>query len=85
MTLAKALALLVILGVGLLGPAAAQSGKQVSVSFEFRQSSTQNRDAVDASGRVVITERGGGRSSGKVGVDSTQRRVQTSTSIFTIV
>src|SRR5262245_30023647 len=85
MALARLLALLVILGVGLLGPATAQTGKQVRVSFDFRQSSTQSRDAVDASGRVVITERGGGRSSGKVGVDSTQRRVQTSTSIFTIV
>jgi len=63
----------------------AQSGRQVRVSFDFRQSSTQSRDAVDGSGRVIVTERGGTRSSGRVGVDSTQRRVQTSTGIFTIV
>ena len=55
------------------------------MSFEFRQTSTQNRDAVDGSGRVIITDRGGTRSSGRVGVDSTQRRVQTSTGMFTIV
>jgi len=57
----------------------------VRVSFDFRQSSTRSRDAVDGSGRVIITDRGGTRSSGRVGVDSTQRRVQTSTGIFTIV
>src|SRR5207245_9326109 len=55
------------------------------VAFDFRQSSTQNQDAVDGSGRVVITDRGGARSSGRLGVDSTQRRVQTSTGLFTIV
>lgn len=85
MTLVRALVLVVALGTGLPGIADAQSGKQVKVAFDFRQSSTQNRDAVDGSGRVVITDRGGARSSGRVGVDSTQRRVQTSTGIFTIV
>ena len=85
MALGKALVLFVTLtAAGLPGLAAAQSGKQVRVSFDFRQSSTQNRDTVDAGGRVVITERGA-RSSGGVGVDSTQRRVRTSTGIFTIV
>jgi hypothetical protein len=84
MGLGKALVLLVILAAGLPAPAAAQSGKQVRVSFDFRQSSTQNRDGVDAGGRVIITDRGA-RSSGGVGVDSTQRRVRTSTGIFTIV
>lgn len=64
---------------------AAQSGKQVKVVFEFRQSGTQSREAVDASGRVVITDRGDTRSAGRVGVDSRERRVRTSTSIFTIV
>jgi len=57
----------------------------VRVSLDFRQSSTQSRDAVEGSGRFIVTERGGTRSSGRVGVDSTQRRVQTSTGIFTIV
>lgn len=84
MGLSKALVPLVILAVGLPGLATAQSGKQVRVSFDFRQSSTQNRDAVDAGGRVIITDRGA-RTSGGVGVDSTQRRVRTSTGIFTIV
>ncbi|HKQ63353.1 MAG TPA: hypothetical protein VJZ73_00025 [Methylomirabilota bacterium] len=84
MALRKALALVVVLAAGLPGLSAAQSGKQVRVSFDFRQSSTQNRDAVDAGGRVIITDRGA-RSSGGVGVDSTQRRVRASTGIFTIV
>src|SRR5580765_5603850 len=83
MTMIRLLALVLVMGAGSRG-AAAQSGKQVKVSFEFRQTSTQNRDAVDGSGRVIITDRGGTRSSGRVGVDSTQRRVQTSTGIFTI-
>jgi hypothetical protein len=80
--------ILVLLAIGLAGwvhPVGAQSGKQVKVVFEFRQSTTQNRDAVDGSGRVVITDRGGVRSSGRVGADSTQRRTQTSTGIFTLV
>jgi hypothetical protein len=63
----------------------AQSSRQVRVAFDFRQSSTQSRDAVDASGRVIITDPGGARASGRVGVDSTQRRVRSSTGIFTIV
>jgi hypothetical protein len=85
MVMVRALALMVVLVAALPGPIGAQSGKQVKVSFDFRQSSTQNRDAVDASGRVIITDRSGARSSGRVGVDSTQRRVQSSTGIFTIV
>ena len=68
-----------------LQPVWAQSGKQVKVVFEFRRSTTQNEAAVDASGRVVITDRGGTRSSGRVAVDNTQRRTQTSTGIFTLV
>ena len=85
MTLVRVLVLVVALGAGWPGLCDAQSGKQVKVAFDFRQSSTQNRDAVDGSGRVIITDRGGARSSGRLGVDSTQRRVQTSTGIFTIV
>lgn len=65
-------------------PVAAQSSKQVKILFEFRQSSTQSRGAVDGSGQVVITDRGA-RSMGGVAVDSTQRRTQSSTGIFTLV
>jgi type II/III secretion system protein len=85
MIVMRPIALVVALAAGSLGDADAQSGKQVRVAFEFRQSSTQNRDVVDGSGRVIITDRGGTRGSGRVGVDSTQRRVQTSSGIFTIV
>jgi hypothetical protein len=85
MIVVRALALVVALLAVPSGYAGAQSGKQVRVAFEFRQSSTQSRDAVDGSGRVVVTDRGGARASGRVGVDSTQRRVQASTGIFTIV
>jgi len=81
----RAVALVLALLAGSSGFAAAQSGRQVKVAFDFRQSSTQSRDAVDGSGRVIITDRSGARASGRVGVDSTQRRVHTSTGIFTIV
>jgi hypothetical protein len=40
---------------------------------------------VQGSGRVVITERGGVQPSGRVTADSTHRRVQRSTGIFTLV
>jgi len=85
MTSGLARFLLVVLLAGWSSHVVAQSGKQVKVVFEFRQTGTQSRDAIDGSGRVVITDRGDTRSSGRVGVDSTQRRVRTSTSIFTIV
>src|SRR2546425_8876299 len=81
MTIGRALVLLVAWLIASPEPVAAQSGKQVKVVFEFRQTGTQNREAVDGSGRMVITDRGGARSSGRVGVDSTQ----TSTGIFTLV
>jgi hypothetical protein len=84
MTTIRALALALVLFSGSPGDIAAQSGKQVRVSFEFRQSSTQSRDAVAGSGGVIVTDRGTS-SSGRVGVNSTQRRVQSSSSIFTIV
>jgi Bacterial type II and III secretion system protein len=79
------LVLLLVVLVGCPEPGAAQSGKQVRVTFEFRQVGTQQRDAVDAGGRVVITDRGDARGGGRLGATSTERRVQTSTSIFTIV
>jgi len=69
------------------GPSAlrAQGPKQVKVVFEFRQSGDQRRDAVQGSGRVIITERGSARPSGGVVVESTERKVTRSTGIFTIV
>ncbi|OLD39202.1 MAG: hypothetical protein AUI57_04265 [Candidatus Rokubacteria bacterium 13_1_40CM_2_68_8] len=79
------LVLLAALFAGCPDPVGAQSGKQVKVVFEFRRSASQNRGAVEGGGRVVITDRGGTRASGGVGVDSTQRRTQTSTGIFTLV
>jgi hypothetical protein len=85
MTSILALGLLLALLTGCPEPVAAQSGKQVKIVFEFRQAGTQSREAVEGSGRVVITDRGDTRSSGRVGVDSTQRRVRTTTSIFTVV
>jgi len=84
MTTIRTLALALVLVSGSPGDVAAQSGKQVRVSFEFRQSSTQSRDAVAGSGGVIVTDRGTS-ASGRVGVNSTQRRVQSSSSIFTIV
>src|SRR2546422_11778216 len=81
MTAVLTLVLLAVLLAGWPDSVAAQGGKQVKVVFEFRQSATQSRDAVEGSGRVVITDRGGTRSSGRVGVDSAQRRTQTSTGI----
>lgn len=71
-------------GVGRSGPQA-QGLKQVKVAFEVRQSGTQSREAAQGSGRVIITERGGARPSGRVGVESSERRVTRTTGIFTIV
>lgn len=67
------------------GGAGAQEGKRVKVSIEFRQSGIQSRDAVQGGGRVVITEKGSARSSGRLGADSRETRTQQSTGIFTIV
>jgi len=61
---------LVLVPVG-RGPLHAEGPKQVKVTFDFRQASIRSRDAV----------RGGGR----VGVESTERRVTQTTSIFTLV
>jgi hypothetical protein len=63
----------------------AQGTKQIKVVLEVRQSGSQSRDAVRGAGRVIITERGGARPSGRVGVESTERTVTRSTGIFTIV
>lgn len=82
--IAAAVALLWLLPTG--HPAVqGQGAKQVKVAFEFRQSEAQTHDAVQGSGRVIITERGGARSSGRLGVESTERKVTQTTGLFTIV
>ena len=63
----------------------AQGERLVKVVVEFRQSGTQSREAVQGSGRVVITEKGSTRSSGQLRADSRETRVQHSTGLFTIV
>ena len=63
----------------------AQSDRLVKVVVEFRQSGTQSREAVQGSGRVIITEKGSTRASGGLGAVSRETRVQQSTGIFTIV
>ena len=79
------LPLLVALVFGIPGPGLAQGAKHVKVSFDVRQSGTQSRDAVQGGGRVIITDRGSARPSGRVGVESTERRVTQTQGIFTIV
>jgi len=69
------------------GPTALHGGsaKQVKVVLELRESGAQSRDAVQGSGRVIITERGSARTSGSLAVEGTERKVTRSTGIFTIV
>ena len=67
------------------GRAAAQSSRQIRVSVEFRQTSEQSRDAVQGGGGVIITERGSAQPRAGVGAESTQRRVQRSSGVFTLV
>ena len=78
------LALLALVPAG-RGPLQAEGPKQVKVTFDVRQASTQSRDAVQGRGRVIITEPGSARSSGGVRVESTERRVTQTTGIFTLV
>ena len=66
-------------------PAAGQSSRQIRVSVEFRQTSEQSRGAVQGGGGVIITERGSVQPRAGVGAESTQRRVQRSTGIFTLI
>jgi hypothetical protein len=63
----------------------AQSTKQIKVVLEMRQSASQSREAVQGAGRIIITERGGARPSGRIGAESTERTVMRSSGIFTIV
>ena len=64
------LAVLVLMPDG-RGPLRAEGSKQVKVTFDFRQASIQSRDAVQGGGRV--------------GVESTERRVTRTAGIFTLV
>ncbi len=75
---------LALLAAGWPVVAAAQTGKPVKVSLDVHRSGVQSREGVQGSGRVIITERGA-RPSGKVGVESGERRVTQTTGIFTIV
>jgi len=81
----RAVTILVLLVLVPAGRLHAQGVKQVKVTFDFRQASTQSRDAVQGGGRVTITERGAARPSGRVGVESTERKVTQTTSMFPIV
>jgi hypothetical protein len=79
----RRIALLLMLLVAV--PASAQSPRQIRVSVEFRQTSEQSRDAVQGGGGVINTERGSVQPRAGVGAESTQRRVQRSSGIFTLV
>ena len=76
---------LVWLLAGLPGALHAQGERLIKVVVEFRQSGTQSQDAVQGSGRVVITEKGSARSSARLDAGSRETRVQQSTGIFTLV
>jgi Bacterial type II and III secretion system protein len=65
-------------------PVTAQSPRLIRVSVEFRQTTLQSRDAVQGGG-VITTERGQPRARAGVGVESSERRVQRSSGMFTLV
>ena len=71
---------------GLMGIAAAQAlgPRQVKVMIEARQSGSEDRESLQASGRVVVERRGTGLGGG-LGGDSATTRVTHSSGIFTIV
>ncbi len=71
--------------LGWAGTFLAQAPKHVKVLLEFRRSGGERREAVQGSGRVVITEKGSARPAGRLGAAGTQARVEQSTGIFTIV
>jgi len=78
------------LALGILlagGSVAAQplGSKQVRVSIEFRDAGVQETDALQGSGRIVITERGPQGSRAGLGAGSRTTRTTRSSGIFTIV
>jgi hypothetical protein len=66
-------------------PALAQTGRNVRVSVEFRQTGTVSRDGAGAGGGVIVTERGGVRSRVRAGAESTDVRSRSSAGVFTLV
>lgn len=85
MTRVLVLSLAAVLLSGMSGPGRAQGARQVKVNLDVRQAGTQSRDAVRGGGRVIITDRGGVRPSGRAGLESTERRVTQTHGIFTVV
>jgi hypothetical protein len=80
------LKLVVILGVvvGVSTRSEPQNRRQVKVLVESQQSGTQNQEAVQGSGSVII-RRGNVQPSGRVTAGDRQTTVQRSTGIFTLV
>jgi hypothetical protein len=79
-----AVALVVIVPAGPDAPCA-QGTKQVKVAFELRHTGARGRESVQGGGRVIITERGRARPSGRVTVERTERTITTATGMFAIV
>ncbi|MBI4638809.1 MAG: hypothetical protein HY727_20935 [Candidatus Rokubacteria bacterium] len=67
------------------GALEAQAPKHVKVLVEFRGPRAEDRQAVEGSGRVVITEKGSARASGSVRLEGKETRRTQSSGIFTIV
>jgi type II/III secretion system protein len=65
--------------------ASAQTGRNVRVGVEFRQTGTASRDGVGVGGGAIVTERGGGRTRVRGGADSTEVRSRSTTGVFTLV
>jgi len=70
--------------VGVAGRSEPQSRRQVKVLVESQQSGTQNQEAVQGSGSVII-RRGNVQPSGRVTAGDRRTTVQRSTGIFTLV
>ena len=76
---------LAIVLVAAVGSAAAQGlgTRQVKVSIEFRQSGSEDRDALQ--GGLIIVERGGTAARARLGADGRTTKVTRSSGIFTLV
>ena len=70
--------------VGVAGRSEPQNRRQVKVLVESQQSGTQNQEAVQGSGSVII-RRGNVQPSGRVTAGDRRTTVQRSTGIFTLV
>jgi hypothetical protein len=70
--------------VGVAARSEPQSRRQVKVLVESQQSGTQNQEAVQGSGSVII-RRGNVQPSGRLAAGDRQTTVQRSTGIFTLV